>query len=436
MMADGGAGSSLAALLAQVDAACDRLARDEPRIRAFLPEPGRRARLHADAAALAARYPAPSRRPQPPAPEARPQFYGALVGVKDIYAVDGFETRAGSALPPEAFAMPQGAAVTRLRAAGALILGKTVTTEFAYADPGATTNPHDPARTPGGSSSGSAAAVACGYVALALGSQTVGSVLRPAAFCGVVGFKPSYGRVPADGVVPYSPAVDTVGWFTPDVEGARAAAAVLLDGWRAAPALARAPIVGVPDGPYLAQAQPAARAAFEATLARLAAAGVELRRVPLLDDIDAINARQRALNTAEFGEVHAERFARYGALFRANSAALFDAAQRVTAEERAAGLDGRGVLRERLHAAMDATGIDVWASPAATGPAPRGLTSTGDPVMSLPWTHAGVPAIAIPAGTLEGMPLGLQLVGRFGADEALLAAAAALAPYLALWGVR
>ena len=419
--------ASEAALLARVEAACDQLDRDEPRIRAFLPEPGRRTRLRAEAAALAARY---------AAPDARPQLFSALVGVKDIFAVEGFATRAGSALPPTEFAMAQGTAVTRLRAAGALILGKTVTTEFAYADPGATTNPRDATRTPGGSSSGSAAAVACGYATLALGSQTVGSVLRPAAFCGVVGFKPSYGRVPADGVVPYSPAVDTVGWFTPGVEGARAAAAVLLDGWLGVPAPARAPVLGVPDGPYIAQAQPAAREAFEATLARLVAAGVELRRVPLFDDIDAINARHRALTTAEFGEVHAERFARYGALYRANSAALFDAAQRVTPAERAAGLDGRAALRGRLDATIDAHGLDAWASPAATGPAPVGLTSTGDPTMNLPWTHAGVPAITLPAGTLEGMPLGLQLAGRFGADEALLAVAAAIEASLALGGMR
>ena len=415
-----------ASLDALIEAACDRLNRDEPRIRGFLPEPGRRPRLHDDAAALAARYPEPS---------TRPPLFGMLVGVKDIFAVGGFDTRAGSALPPEAFEMPQGPAVTRLLAAGALILGKTVTTEFAYADAGATTNPHDPTRTPGGSSSGSAAAVACGYAALALGSQTVGSVLRPAAFCGVVGFKPSFGRVPADGVVPYSPSVDTVGWFAPDIGGARRAAAVILDGWRDTPAPVRAPVVGVPSEAYLAQAQPAARAAFEATLVRLAAAGVEVRRVPILHDIDAINAHHRALITVEFGEVHAQRFARYGALFRANSAALFDAAQRVTPGERAAGLASRLALREALHAAMDAPAlderdIDVWASPAATGPAPVGLTFTGDPVMNLPWTHAGVPAIAIPAGTLDGMPLGLQLAGRFGGDEALLAAAAALASRL------
>ena len=406
-------------LEAYVNAACDHLDAHEAQVCALLPVPGRRARLVADARALATRFPDPSR---------RPSLYGALAAFKDIYAVDGFETRAGSALPPTAFAMPEGSAVTRLRAAGALILGKTVTTEFAYFDAGATTNPHDAARTPGGSSSGSAAAVACGYAPLAFGSQTVGSVLRPAAYCGVVGFKPSYGRLPTDGIVPYSLSVDTVGWFTQDVAGARLAASALLEGWREPAAQGALPVLGVPAAAYLQQAHPAALAAFEETLTQLQARGVQVRRVAILDDIEQINAHHRTLSTAEFGAARAEQFAEYGALFRSGSAALFDAAQRVTPDARDAGLASRGALRERLHAAMDAEGIDLWASPAAPGIAPLGLNSTGDPVMNLPWTHAGVPAIAIPAGTLEGMPLGLQLAGRFGADEALLSAVEALAP--------
>ncbi|MFA7249574.1 MAG: amidase [Dehalococcoidia bacterium] len=404
-------------LHAQIEEALDRIARFDGRVRAFLPEPGRGERVHTEAEALAALH---------PDPRTRPPLYGVLVGVKDIFAVDGLPTRAGSAIPPEEWAMPQGSAISRLRAAGALILGKTVSTEFAYFDPGATANPHNPLHTPGGSSSGSGAAVACGYVPLALGTQTVGSVLRPAAFVGVTGYKGTYGRVATDGIVPYSPAVDHVGWFTTDVEGARLAAAALCANWRGEAVVSRVPVLGVPDGPYLGQAQPAALASFEATLARLAARGVVVRRVPIMDDIVAINARHRAVSTAEFGDTHASRFMRWGSMFRAASAALFDAAQRVTPPQRAEGLAGRAELRERLHAAMDREGVDAWASPAATGPAPLGLTSTGDPAMSLPWTHAGVPAISLPVGAVGGLPVGLQLAGRFGADEALLAAAQAI----------
>ncbi len=402
--------------------ACDRIEQFDGTVRAMLPEPGRRVRLLAEADALTARYPEPA---------GRPPLYGALVAVKDIIAVDGLPTRAGSALPPEEFAAPEATVITRLREAGALLLGKSVTTEFAYFDPGATTNPHDPDRTPGGSSSGSAAAVAAGYALLALGSQTVGSVIRPAAFCGVVGFKPTYGRVPTDGVLYYSPSVDHVGWFTQDAAGARIAAEVLVDGWPSDDLTRERvsreqPVLGVPEGPYLQQADAKAIDVFEATLRQVQASGIEVRRVPVLEDIEEITARHRWVATAEFGEQHAQRFARYGSLYRGMSAALVDAAGDITSQQRRAGVEGRGELRDRLHAAMDEHGIDAWVAPAATGPAPRGLRSTGDPAMNLPWTHAGLPAVTIPAGTLDGLPLGLQLAGRAHADELLLAWAEAL----------
>ncbi len=401
-----------------VEAALDRAEQLEPRLRALLPEPGRRERLQADLAALEGRHEALG---------GAHSLAGALVGVKDIIAVDGLLTRAGSALPAEAFQMQEATAVRRLREAGALILGKTVTTEFAYFAPGATTNPHDPTRTPGGSSSGSAAAVAAGYVPLALGTQTVGSVLRPAAFCGVVGFKPTYGRVPLDGVLAYSPSVDHLGWFTQDVAGARLAASVIIDGWDTSTASvpttddpATTPMLAVPDGPYLQQADPEALAVFEETVQQLVGAGFTVRRVPCLEDIEAITARHRWVATAEFGEQHAARFEQYGALYRGMSAELVDAARAITPEQQLEGFDGRAELRERLHRTMDDEGLDAWLMPAATGPAPVGLGATGNPAMNLPWTHAGMPAITVPAGTLEGMPLGLQLASRAGTDEMLL----------------
>lgn len=400
-----------------VQDACDRIERLEPTIRAFVPEPGRRDRLLAQAQELGARFTEPA---------SRPPLFGALVGVKDIIAVDGLPTRAGSALPAEAFATPKATVVRRLRDAGALIAGKTVTTEFAYFDAGATTNPHDASRTPGGSSSGSAAAVAAGYALLALGSQTVGSVIRPAAFCGVVGFKPTYGRIPTDGVLCYSPSVDHVGLFTQDAAGVRLAASLVLDGWRPAAASEALPVLGVPVGPYLDQADADARDVFEQALRRLGDYGVTVKRSPMFDDIAEITARHRALTTAEFREQHLSRFARYGAMFRAGSAALFDAGARVPDADHRRGVEGREELRSRLHAAMDAEGIDLWVSPAAPGPAPTGLTSTGNPAMNLPWTHAGVPAITLPSGAIGQMPLGLQLAGRFGDDERLLAFAVML----------
>ncbi|PZC48556.1 MAG: Asp-tRNAAsn/Glu-tRNAGln amidotransferase A subunit [Chloroflexi bacterium] len=393
-------------LAGHVDAALERLESLEPRLRAFVPEAGRAERVRAAARALADSA-------------SRPPLFGALVGVKDIFAIDGLPMRAGSALPAEAFAMPESAAVRRLLEAGALVLGKTVTTEFAFMEAGATANPHDQTRTPGGSSSGSAAAVAAGIVPLALGSQTVGSVLRPAAFCGVVGFKPTYGRIPIDGVIPYSPSVDTVGTFTQDVAGAALVAAVLIDDW-APPQPGPRPVLGVPDGRYLEQTQPDGRAAFEGALARLAQAGFEIVRVDALPDVEAINARHNALNAAEFAMVHRDWFAQWGALYRGGSAALFDRGRVVSAELVRVGREGRGRLREELTRLMDVGGIDAWVAPAAPGPAPLGLDTTGVTAMNLPWTHAGLPAIALPAGSVDGMPVGVQAAARFGEDERLL----------------
>lgn len=170
------------ALAAFVHRLCDRIEAVDPQIEALLPEAGRRERLLREAERLEAMF---------PDRHTRPALWGVPLGVKDIFHVDGFATRAGSALPPEVLAGRQGGVVTKLRAAGAIIVGKTVTTEFAFFEPGPTRNPHNVQHTPGGSSSGSAAAVAAGLCALALGTQTIGSTIRPAAYCGIAGFKPS-----------------------------------------------------------------------------------------------------------------------------------------------------------------------------------------------------------------------------------------------------
>ena len=255
-------------------------------------------------------------------------------------------------------------------------------------------------------------------------------MIRPAAFCGVVGVKPTYGRIPTDGVLYYSPSVDHIGFFTQDAAGARIVASVLLDDWRDHVGAAPRITLGVPDGPYLKQAEPAALAAFEASLSALERAGIVVRRMSALSDIEVITEHHRALATAEFREQHIERFARWGSLVRAASASLFDAGALVTPEQRAAGLASRGNVRATLEALMDMHGLDAWACPAAPGPAPVGLRSTGDPAMNLPWTHAGMPALTLPAGLVDSMPIGLQLVARAGRDEELLALAEVLEPLL------
>ncbi|HEX4962639.1 MAG TPA: amidase [Thermoanaerobaculia bacterium] len=389
----------------------------EPEVRAFLPEEGRFERLRREEEALQARWPDPAR---------RPPLFGVPVGVKDIFHVDGFETRAGSRLPPEVLQGPEAACVTALREAGALILGKSVSTEFAFFAPGPTRNPWNPEHTPGGSSSGSAAAVGAGLCPLALGTQTIGSVIRPAAFCGAVGFKPSYERISREGIIPLASSLDHVGFFTPNVAGAARAAAVLCRDWRSVKVGGR-PRLGVPEGPYLERASGEGLVHFRQVCHRLAEAGYEVVPVPALQDFGEIVERHYRIVSAEAARVHRDWFARFGDLYAPKTVDLIRRGQVVTDDELAAALDGREELRDVLTGLMNDHGLDLWISPPALGAAPRGLDSTGDPVMNVPWSQAGMPAVCLPAGrNAAGLPLGLQVAARWWADEALLAWAAGL----------
>ena len=393
-----------------IDALEKRFAQVESAVQAYLPERDRFARLRREAAELETRF---------AASEGRPPLYCALLGVKDIFHVDGFVTRAGATVPPELFEGEQAGVVTRLKAAGALMVGKTVTTEFAYFEPGPTRNPHNLAHTPGGSSSGSAAAVASGTAQVALGTQTVGSVIRPAAYCGVVGFKPSFARADASGLVTFSESLDHVGFFTRTAPEMRAVASVAVDDWRADNAPPRLPILAVPDGRYLRQC--AALDEFEAQLRALTAAGYAVKRVEMLDDIEHIGRCHLDLMAAELAMQHDASFAQYAAVYRPRTADLIRHGQAVSRERLLETRQHRFTFRERLHGVMSDHDIDLWVCPAAPDEAPQGLGVTGDPMMNMPWTHAGLPALTIPAGEGRlGLPLGLQLVGRFGGDEALL----------------
>jgi Asp-tRNA(Asn)/Glu-tRNA(Gln) amidotransferase A subunit family amidase len=407
--------------VAAAAATCDRIEAVDADLCAFMAEPGRRGRLVAQARELAARWPtAPG----------RPSLYGIPVGVKDVIRVDGLPTTAGSALPPRVLAGAEAEAVRRLKAAGALIAGKTVTTEFAMFSPGPTGNPRAPGHTPGGSSSGSAAAVAAGLVPLALGTQTIASVIRPAAYCGVPGFRPTRGRIPSDGVVPFAPSLDVVGCFATDVARLARAAAVLCDGWRPATSPGR-PVLGIPAGPYLDRASRVALSAFAEHVAALSAAGYVLREAAVLDDMAQVERLLVVISRYEAAQVHAGWFAEYGELYQAGTAALIRQGQGITAGDYKRAKAGAAAFARRLSAAAAGAGIDAWLTPAATGPAPSGLASTGDPAMSVPWSLAGLPAVALPAGLAAGLPVGIQVVGAAGADELLLYWAAALESVLA-----
>lgn len=412
-------------LLAYVDQALARVEAQESQLQALVPEPDRAARLRQQARDLQARYPDPAD---------RPPLYGVLLGVKDIFRTDGFPTRAGSSVPPEALAGAEASSVRRLRAAGALVLGKTVTAEFAFADPGPTRNPHNLAHTPGGSSSGSAAGVAAGYFPLATGTQTIGSVIRPASYCGVVGFKPSFGRIATDGVLPVSTALDHVGLFTQDVPGLELAASLLVDGWQSLPANAdpALPILAVPTGAYLDLAEPEARAVFEAQIALLEAAGYTVKRVPILEDMAAIADQTRRLMAFEMAQAHADLYPRFGDLYRPRTLSLVQQGQAVTDEQHAADLIMQREARATLLAAMSDRGIDLWIAPGATSAAPEGIASTGDSALNLIWTLTGLPTVALPTSSRStaGLPYGVQISGAFLNDERVIRWGAALTPLL------
>jgi len=402
----------------------DRIDAVEADVRAWVDGPRPREATAAEARSVADRYPDPDR---------RPTLYGVPVGIKDVFHVSGLPTRAGSDFPPGVLAGPQAAVVTALREAGGVVLGKTVTTEFAYFDPGPTRNPHDRGHTPGGSSSGSAAAVASGMCPLAVGTQTVGSVIRPAAFCGVVGFKPTYERIPTGGTIPLAPSVDHVGLFTADVEGMAVAADIVLDddGDGQNEGSPEDPVLGVPDEAYLSQADDAGRERFEDAVAALRDAGFEVRRTDALSGIDGINDRHDRLVAAEAAAVHRDWFDEYGDRYAAETADLIRRGRTVSVGDLIDARAGRERLRERLSARMADRGIDAWIAPAAPGPAPEGIDDTGDPVMNLPWTHAGLPTVGLPAGTVDGLPVGVQVAGRFADDETVLEWASSIAEALA-----
>ena len=410
-------------LLDYIDELCDRIDATDPLVHALLPEPDRRRRLTTEAAALQERFPDPG---------SRPQLYGIPIGVKDTFRVDGFPTQAGSQLPPELFVGPEATCVTMLRDAGALILGKTVTTEFAYFEPGPTCNPHNLDHTPGGSSSGSVAAVSAGFCPLALGTQVIGSTIRPAAYCGILGFKPTYGRIPTSGLIKCADSVEHIGYFTQDVPGIALVSSLLCSNWHPVTSDEALPILGVPDGPYLAQASAEAQHVFEIQLALLQKAGYTVRHVPAFHDIEGINRHHTRMVFAEMAVVHASWFKQYEALYRPRTAAALREGQTVGAEELTEARQGRATLRHELQALMAQAQIDIWVCPATTEPAPEGLDSTGSPILNLPWTYAGMPAITVPGGrAANGLPLGLQCVGAAMADEYLLEWIAPIAEILA-----
>lgn len=388
---------------AAVEEALDRIADREPEVAAWVTRHEPAALLHA-------------------ADDARGPLAGLPVGVKDL--IDTADLPTGYGSPRWAGHRPTADAgvVRRLREAGAVVVGKTVSTEFALFDPPRTTNPHDPTRTPGGSSSGSAAAVGAGMVPLALGTQTVGSVIRPASFCGVWGLVPSPGVLPRDGVHPLAPTFDRVGVLAGSVQVlARALAALAVPPLDAPTASDSPPRIALVRAVEWSAADPSTRRLVEA-----AAESLRADELVLPDEF------------ADLAEAHRTVLGPEAALALRDEAAA-GAAASVMATVR----DGEAVLGTEYLAALAlitrcrdrvdtlSAGYDALLVPAAVGEAPDRRT-TGDPVLNRAWTALGVPLLAVPGlRGPTGLPVGLQLVGRRDRDLGLLTTAASVAATLA-----
>lgn len=355
-----------------------------------------------------------------PDPVRRPPLFGVPVGVKDIFRTAGYAIHCGSLLPSSLFRGEEASLVSALKQAGAVVLGITASTEFAFAEPSATRNPQNTAHTPGGSSSGSAAGIAAGYFPLALGTQTMGSVVRPAAFCGVVGMKPSHGLLPGDGLIFFAPSVDQAGFFCASAADAALVLNTFVPAGNSLDSKSNWTLA-VPQGPYLKEVDPEALAVFDAFCRRLVRRdGIVLKKLPLFDNWPDIARRHESLVAAELAEIHKDWLPDFNSLYRPRTRDFILKGRQEGKGAVTQGNASRLRLRATLGELMQSEAIDAFIVPSAVGEAPGSRDYTGNPIMNVPWTHAGLPVLCLPIGTgPRGLPLGVQVVGRYGEDHAL-----------------
>ncbi len=398
----------------------------------------------------------------------RGPLHGIPIGIKDLVDVAGFATTAGSPLLANNIAARDATIVARLREAGAVIVGKTVTTQFASFDPPVTRNPWDFARTPGGSSSGSAAAVACGMCLGAIGSQTGGSITRPASYCGGAGCKPTYGLLSADGVMPLAPSMDhpgpiarTVGDLaillaaiagsnaSPSLPGVAATQPLALsagkEGWgeegrtgdgtreqsltpalspqagrgrsvvpddstASARATCQPPRLGLLRGLFWDRAEEVTCRMIEDVAARFQHAGAEVREAPLPESFGDVLRSHRVIMAVEAAVTHHERFVRNRESFLPKIRGLIEEGLAAAATDYARARQHQQSLSREVLSCFD--GVDALLTPATTGPAPD-TSTTGDPIFNSPWSFTGLPTVSFPTPTgQDALPLAIQLVGR------------------------
>jgi aspartyl-tRNA(Asn)/glutamyl-tRNA(Gln) amidotransferase subunit A len=367
----------------------------------------------------------------------RGPLHGIPLGIKDIFDVSDWPTAAGSRLWAQSIARRDATVVRRLRQAGAVFVGKTVTTQYASFDPPPTRNPWNTARTPGGSSSGSAAAIACGMCLGTLGSQTGGSITRPASFCGVAGCKPTYGRVSADGVMPLAPSMDHPGPIARTVRDLALLLQVIagFDPYdpscsdRPVPdylaALSRPghkPRLGRLHGLFDELAEPSMRTLMDRVSDTLLSAGAAVDDVALPAAFAEVIPRHRVIMAVEGAQLHEARLRRHPDDYGPKIRSLLEEGLACPATEYSRCKEHQRQLAQEIRACFQ--GVDALLAPATRGPAPA-ADSTGDPAFNSPWSYTGLPVVSIPAGwSPEGLPLGIQLVGPLWSEAELFAAAA------------
>ncbi len=363
-------------------------------------------------------------------------LYGVPVGVKDIIDTFDYPTEYGSAIHKGRYSVSDATVVRRLRDADAVILGKTATTEFATFHPAATRNPHNLEHTPGGSSSGSAAAVAAGFVPVAIGTQTNGSVIRPASFCGVYGFKPSFGLLPRTGVFEQSPSLDQIGVFARSIDDIALVTEIingddgidpaskgmaplrLLEICRSEPPVP--PKFCFFKTPWWSQVEPQAQEAYMALIEHLGDQVVVVLEMP--EVVEKTAQWLKTVHQAELAFALQSEYLNHPDKLSARLKQQIEAGMITPVMDYLAARDRMEHVRFAFEEYFER--FDAILCPAALGPAPKGLASTGDPIMQTIWSFSGLPAINLPMLTsLDGLPLGVQAVGAYKNDARLLRSA-------------
>ena len=349
----------------------------------------------------------------------RGALHGMPLAVKDIFDVFDWPTAAGSELWKNSIARQDCEVVRRLRDAGAVFLGKTVTTQYASFDPPVTRNPWNLSRTPGGSSSGSAAALATSMCLGALGSQTGGSITRPASYCGVAGLKPTFGRVPLEGIVPLAPSMDHPGPMARCVRDLGLIFDVIADPCPGSSSQETSPFALVRvHGLFRDLAQPSVQAAMDEVTSKLQAAGAKVTESALPAGFADVVARHRIVMAVESAQFHKVRLERHPEDYKPNIRKLLEEGLACSAVEYAETKEHQRRLQEQTQAMLAAGTILL--TPATTDPAPDAAT-TGNPAFNSPWSYTGLPTVSLPTGQFaDGLPLAIQLVGARGSEASLL----------------